>query len=121
LDELEAESPPQRKSTFQVTKNASTLRKRSPTQLTNEGGLNLPRRSANRRQLETFIASAEVNGGSAENRSPALDGMFSTLCKYGTIADMSKYVCSSRKMRKATVAKIKMQCVEYEKSEENFN
>ena len=33
---------------------------------------------------------------------------------------MSKYVCSSRKMRKTTVAKIKMQCVEYEKSEENF-
>lgn len=80
----------------------------------------MQRRSANRRQLESLTASTEVNGGSSENRSPALDGMFSTLCKYGTMVDISKYVCSSRKMRKATVAKIKMQCVEYEKSEENF-
>ena len=77
-------------------------------------------RSANRRQLETLIASTEVNGGSAENRRPALDGMFSTLCNYSTMVDISKYVCSSQKMRKVTVAKIKMQCVEYEKSEENF-
>ena len=103
-----------------MTQNTSTLRKRSPTQLTSEGGLDLPRRSAHRRQLETLLAAAEVNGGSAENRGPALDGMFSTICKYGKIADISKYICSSRKMRKATVAKIKMQCAQYEKSEENF-
>ena len=112
--------PSQRKSTFQVTQNTSTLRKSSPTQLTDEGALDLPRRSAHRRQLETLIVAAEVNGGSVENRTPALDGMFSTICKYGKIRDIAKYVSSSQKVRKATVAKIKMQCTEYEKSDENF-
>lgn len=119
MEELE-DLPSQRKSTFQITQNTSTLRKTSPTQLSNEGVLDLPRRSDHRRQLETLIAAAEVNGGSAENRTPALDGMFSTICKYGKIGDMAKYVSSSQKMRKATVAKIKMQCTEYEKSDENF-
>lgn len=119
MEELE-DLPSQRKSTFQITQNTSTLRKTSPTQLSNEGVLDLPRRSDHRRQLETLIAAAEVNGGSAENSTPALDGMFSTICKYGKIGDMAKYVSSSQKMRKATVAKIKMQCTEYEKSDENF-
>ena len=80
----------------------------------------MPRRSAHRRQLETLIAAAEVNGGSVENRGPALDGMFSTICKYGKMSDVSKYVCSSQKMKKATVAKVKNHCTEYEKSEDNF-
>ena len=80
----------QRKSTFQVTQNTSTLRKSSPTQLTDEGVLDLPRRSAQRRQLETLIGAAEVNGGSVENRTPTLDGMFSTICKYGKIGDIAK-------------------------------
>ena len=112
--------PPQRKSTFQVTQNTSTLRKTSPTQLREEGVLDLPRRSANRRQLETLTAAAEINEGSVENRTPALDGMLSTICKYGKIGDIAKYVSSSKKIRKATVAKIKMQCTEYEKSDENY-
>ena len=73
-----------------------------------------------RRQLETLVAAAEVNGGSVENRDPALDGMFSTTCKCGKMFDTSKYVCLSRKMRKATVAKVKNQCTEYDKCKENF-
>ena len=121
IEELQTDSvPSQRTPTFQVTQNASTVRKRSPTQLTSEGVLDLRRRSAHRRQLETLTAAAEINGGSPENRAPALDGMFSTICKYGKIADISRYVCSSRKVKKATVTKIKMHCAEYEKSEENF-
>jgi len=64
---------------FVVAKNTSTARKTSPTQLSDEGKLNLPKRSANRRQLETLVAASEVNGGSVEDRPPALDGMFSTL------------------------------------------
>lgn len=112
--------PLQRTPTFQVIMNASTMRKRSPTQLTSKGVLDLPRRSASRRQLETLTAAIEINGGSPESRAPALDGMFATFCKYGKIADISRYVCSSQKVKKATVAKIKMHCAEYEKSEENF-
>ena len=46
--------------------------------------------------------------------------MFSTICKYGKIADISRYVCLSQKLKKATLAKIKMHCAEYEKSEGNF-
>ena len=56
----------------------------------------MPQRSANRKKLETLLAATEVNGGSVENRSPALDGMFSTLIKYGKIADLSKYYSSSK-------------------------
>ena len=37
------------------------------------------------RQLETFKAAAEINGGTVENRAPALDGMISTVLKYGKI------------------------------------
>ena len=33
-----------------------------------------------------------------ENRSPALDGMFSSVLKYGTMADISKYFDSSKKL-----------------------
>ena len=121
MEELQADATPaQRKLTFQVTQNASTIRKKSPTQLTSEGAMDLPRRSAHRRQLETLVAAAEVNGGSIENRAPALDGMFSTISRYGKIADISRYVSSSSKFRKATISKIKMQCEEYEESEQNF-
>ena len=80
----------QNEKTFQVTQNTSTVSKRSPTQLSIEGGLGLPRRSAHRQQLETLMAAAEVNGGSVENRGPVLDGMFSTICKYGKMSDLSK-------------------------------
>ena len=65
-----------------MTANTSTLRIKSPTVLTDEGKLNVPQRSASRRQLETLVAATVVNGGSVEDRSPALDGMFSTPTKY---------------------------------------
>lgn len=67
--------------TFEITKNTSSARKTSPTQLSDEGKLNLPERSASRRQLEPLVTASEVNGGSVENRTPALDGMFSSLIK----------------------------------------
>ena len=59
--------------------------------LSEEGKLNLPRRSAHRRQLETLIAASEVNGGSVGNRAPAIDGMFGTILKYGKPTDFSKF------------------------------
>ena len=96
MDQLELEvTPPtqSRATAFQVLQNTSTSRKKS---LTGDGKLNLPRRSAHRRQLETLIAASEVNGGSVENRTPALDGMFSTVLKYGKMADISKYFDSSK-------------------------
>ena len=105
--------------TFEVTKNTSTARKTSPTQLSDEGKLNLPKRSANRRQLETLVAASEVNGGSVEDRTPALDGMFSTLMKYGTIADLCKYLKSSKKIKKASAAVISDHVKEYEKCDQN--
>ena len=66
------------------------------------------------------MAASEVNGGSVENRPPALDGMFSTFIKYGKIPDLCKYLKSSKKMRKASAAVIKGQVKEYEKCDENF-
>ena len=109
-----------RRLVFEVTANTSTLRKKSPTVLTDEGKLNVPQRSASRRQLETLVAATEVNGGSVEDRSPALDGMFSTLTKYAKTAALSKYFSSSKKMRKASLAVIKPQVKQYEQSDHNF-
>ena len=110
-----------RRLVFEVTANTSTLRKKSPTVLTDEGKLNVPQRSGSRRQLETLVAATEVNGGSAvEDRSPALDGMFSTLTKYAKTAALSKYFSSSKKMRKASLAVIKPQVKQYEQSDHNI-
>lgn len=80
----------------------------------------MPRRSAQRRQLETLQATAEINGGTVENIGPALDGMISTVLKYGKITDITKHFCSSKKMKKAALVKIKAETERYEKSNENF-
>ena len=119
--ELEVTPPTQSRATaFEILQNTSTSRKKSPTELTGEGKLNLLRRSAHRRQLETLIAASEVNGGSVEDRTPALDGMFSTVLKYGKMADISKYFDSSKKLKRAAAMKINAQAKEYEESNENF-
>lgn len=102
-----------------MTANTSTLRKKSPTVLTDEGKLNVPQRSASRRQLETLAAATEVNGGSVEDRSPALDGMYSTQTRYAKTAALSKYFSSSKKMRKTSLAVIKPQVKQYEQSDHN--
>ena len=121
INSLDTTLPVQpRLSAFEISKNTSTRRKKDPSELSNEGKLNLPRRSAQRRQLETLQAAAEINGGTVENRGPALDGMISTVLKYGKITDITKYFCSSKKMKKAALVKIKAETERYEKSNENF-
>ena len=100
IDQLKADLPAvktKRRLVFEVTANTSTQRKKSPTVLGDEGKLTMPQRSASRRQLETLLAATEVNGGSVENRSPALDGMFSTLTKYAKTPALSKYFSSKKK------------------------
>lgn len=122
IDQVKVDLPAvktKRRLVFEVTANTSTLRKKSPTVLTDEGKLNVPQRSASSRQLETLVAATEVNGGSVENRSPALDGMFSTLTKYAKTAALSKYFSSSKKRRKASLAVIKPQVKQYEQSDHN--
>lgn len=123
IDQVIADLPAiknKRRLVFEVTANTSTQRKKSPTVLSDEGKLNMPQRSASRRRLETLVAATEVNGGSVENRSPALDGMFSTLTKYAKTAALSKHFSSSKKMRKASsLAVIKPQVKQYEQSDHN--
>ena len=46
------------------------------------------------------MAATQINGGTIENRGPALEGMISTVLKYGKINDVAKYFCSSKKMKK---------------------
>ena len=92
-------STPQKNTTvFEVSQHTSTTRKSSPTTFDNQGNVNLPRRSAYRRQVETLLASAEINGGSIENRKPAIDGMFSTILKYTHADDMSQYLKAPGKL-----------------------
>lgn len=62
-----------------------------------------------------------INGGTVENRAPTLDGMVSTVLKYGKISDFTKYFCSSRKMKKAALVEIKREVQEYKKSDEKFH
>ena len=85
-----------------------------------EGNIRLPSRSAYRRKLETILAATAIHGGTIENREPALNGMFSTLLKYGKTSDFNRYVSTPGKMRKAVIGKVKRDLKEYEKSRENF-
>ena len=85
-----------------------------------EGNIRLPSRSAYRRKLETILAATAIHGGTIENREPALNGMFSTLLKYGKTSDFNRYVSTPGKMRKAVIGKVKRDVKEYEKSRENF-
>ena len=55
-----------------------------------------------------------------EDRAPALEGMVSTVLKYSKVTDVAKYLSSSKKLKKATLMKIKKEAQEYEKSNENF-
>lgn len=43
-----------------------------------EGTSNLPLRTATKRRHETLVAAARIHGGSENNPTPALDGMFNT-------------------------------------------
>ena len=97
---------------FQISQLISASRKKSPTEHIREGKLNLPRCSAHRKQLETLIAASEVNGGSVGNRTPALDGMLSSVLKYGKMDGISKYFDSSKKLKRAGAMKINCQAKE---------
>jgi len=70
--------------------------------------------------LETLTAATEINGGSIEDRAPALEGMVSTVLKYSKVSDVAEYVSSSKKMKEATLMEIKKEAQEYEKSNGNF-
>ena len=113
MDQLQLQTPLTqiRATAFQISQNTSTSRIKIPTKLSAEGELNLLKRSAHRKQLETLIAASEVNGGSVQNRGPAL-GMFSAVLKYGKMADISKYFGSSKKLKRAAVTKIKVRAKE---------
>ena len=56
-------------------------RTRTPTILV-EGRSNITVRTAAKRRLETMKAASRIHGGSENNPSPALDGMFDTLVQY---------------------------------------
>ena len=43
------------------------------------------------------MVATQINGGTIENRGPALEGMISTVLKYGKINDVAKYFCLSKK------------------------
>ena len=118
---LADELPVQRRdSTFAVSKNTSTSRKKSSSQLGPDGKIKLPSRSSYTRLLETMLAANEIYGGSIEDRGPALDGKFCTILKYGKLTDLSKYISSSKRLRKAALLKIKNDVKVYEQGEENF-
>jgi hypothetical protein len=104
---------------FEVKRNTATTRKKNPTTISEQDNINLPRRSTYRRQIETLVASAAINGGSIVNKIPALDGMFSTSIKYANVHDIAKY-CSQGKFKKCFVSEAKKEVGIYEKSEDNF-
>ena len=63
INQLEITPVQPRSSAFQISKSASTSCKKDPSELSDIGILKLPRRSAQRRQLETLMAATEINGG----------------------------------------------------------
>lgn len=49
-----------------------------------------------------------------------LDGMFSTVLNYSKMADISKYLDSSQKLKRAGAMKINAQAKAYEESNQNY-
>lgn len=92
---------------FSVTQNAASSRKRSPTQIDNEGKGNLPRRSLYNGNLETLQAASEIHGGTVEDRSAALTGMFTTLVKYADEDLLLNLVKKTSKFKNAIRSMIK--------------
>ena len=111
---MKSTSPP----AFTFTENTAFGRKKSPTEVSPEGKLDLPERSRYRRHLETLLAATEIHGGSVENRQPALDGIFSTLDKYASVQCLEKYL-GAKKIRKATVNLVQKDVKKFEESQEN--
>ena len=107
-------------STFKVSEKTSLERKKSPTQttFTSEINTSIPLRSKHRRIQEMLLAASEINGGSKENRQPAIDGLFLTLDKYASVETCVKYLGSSKKLRDASIL-IKKHVSKFEASDEN--
>ena len=102
--------------TFAVSEKTSFERKKSPTQQINT---NIPLRSKYRRIQETLLAASEINGGSKENRQPAIDGLFLTVDRYASVETCMKYLGSSTKLRDASVLLHKKHVSKFEASQEN--
>lgn len=66
------------------------------------------------------MAASEVNRGSVENRTPALDRMLSFVLKYGKMTDTCKYCDSIKKFKRAAAVEINAQVKEHEESNETF-
>ena len=108
-------------STFKVSEKTSLERKKSPTQttFTSEINTSIPLRSKHRRIQEMLLAASEINGGSKENRQPAIDGLFLTLDKYASVETCVKYLGSSKKLRDASILINKKHVSKFEASDEN--
>ena len=71
-----------------------------------EGTSNLPLRTATKRRHETLVAAARIHGGSENNPTPALDGMFDTLNKRCKLNTMKDYVLSNDKLKYKVVSNV---------------
>ena len=69
-----------------------------------EGRSNIPARTAAKRRLETMKAASRIHGGSENNPSPALDGMFDTLVKRCKVDKIKDYVLSQKKVTEKVVS-----------------
>jgi hypothetical protein len=69
----------------------------------------LRERSISDREASTEgSTSAEIHGGSQENRQPARYGMFSTLDKYCSVECFKNYINSTKNLRLANIALAKV-------------
>ena len=80
-------------------------RTRPPTCLV-EGKSNLPLHTATKRRHEILVAAARIHGGSENNPTPALDGMFETLNKRRKLDTMKDYVLSNDKIKDKLVSSV---------------
>ena len=108
-------------STFKVSEKTSLERKKSPTQttFTSEINTSILLRSKHRRIQEMLLAATEINGGSKENRQPAIDGLSLTFDKYASVETCVKYLGSSKKLRDASILINNKHVSKFEASDEN--
>lgn len=94
-------------------------RTRSPTILV-DGKSNMPPRTAAKRRHEMMKTASRIHGGSENNLTPALDGMFDTLAKRCKVDKMKDYVLSQKALTTKVASTVfKKNSKAFESSPEN--
>ena len=78
---------------------------RSPTTRTDNGEINLPKRTASRRKEQTKQVAMEIHGAVPSQMDAAYSGMFATLTSYATINQLTEMFSRSPTVKENIIPK----------------